>query len=130
MVKPLAESRLAVVSSAGFVPPDAQPFDTNARGGDTSFRVVTRDTEVSSLIDCQRSESYDHSGVRADPNLAFPLDRARELVEHGRVGSITSRHLSFSGSITAPGRLIRDTAPEAAALLVKDEVDVALLVPV
>jgi hypothetical protein len=34
------------------------------------------------------------------------------------------------GSITAPGRLIRDTAPEAAEWLVEDEVDVALLVPV
>jgi hypothetical protein len=34
------------------------------------------------------------------------------------------------GSITAPGRLQRDSAPRAAALLVEDAVDVALLVPV
>lgn len=34
------------------------------------------------------------------------------------------------GSITAPGRLIRRSAPEAAALLVEDEVDLALLTPV
>jgi hypothetical protein len=34
------------------------------------------------------------------------------------------------GSITAPGRLIARTAPEAAQLLVQDQVDVALLFPV
>jgi hypothetical protein len=34
------------------------------------------------------------------------------------------------GSITAPGRLAARTAPEAAELLVQDQVDIALLVPV
>ncbi len=34
------------------------------------------------------------------------------------------------GSITAPGRLMRETAPEAARWLVDDGVDVAILVPV
>ena len=34
------------------------------------------------------------------------------------------------GSITAPGRFVRDTAPEAAARMVAAGVDVALLVPV
>jgi hypothetical protein len=34
------------------------------------------------------------------------------------------------GSITAPGRLVRDAAPEIARRLVHDGVDIALLVPV
>jgi hypothetical protein len=34
------------------------------------------------------------------------------------------------GSITAPGRLIRESAVEGAKLLAKDQVDAALLVPV
>jgi hypothetical protein len=34
------------------------------------------------------------------------------------------------GSITAPGRLRKDDAPAAAALLVDDRVDIALLAPV
>jgi hypothetical protein len=34
------------------------------------------------------------------------------------------------GSITAPGRLIERTAPEAVQSLVDDHVDVAILVPV
>lgn len=68
--------------------------------------------------------------MRRDPNLAFPIDRVRELAAAGRIGEVNHRHLSLMGSITAPGRLIRDTAPEAARRIVADGVDIALLVPV
>jgi D-proline reductase (dithiol) PrdB len=128
--KPLNECRLALVSSAGFVLPNQKPFDETIRGGDVSFREISNGTDVAQLIDTHRSESFDHTGLRADPNLAFPIDRARELVHAGRIGSVNFRHLSFMGSITAPGRLVRDTAPEAARTLAHDAVDVALLVPV
>lgn len=128
--KPLAQSRLALVSSAGFVLPDQERFQANLAGGDGSFREIPADADVSVLMDAHKSKSFDHSGMDSDPNLAFPLDRARELVERGRIGSLNHRHLSFMGSITAPGRLVRDHAPEAARRLVADGVDVALLVPV
>ena len=128
--KPLAESRLALVSSAGFVLPGQERFQANLAGGDGSFREIPADAGLSTLIDSHKSQSFDHAGMDQDPNLAFPLDRARELVERGRIGSLNPRHLSFMGSITAPGRLVRDHAPEAARRLVEDGVDVALLVPV
>ena len=64
------------------------------------------------------------------PTSAFPIDRVRELAAAGRIGSVNHRHLSCMGSITAPGRLIVNTAPPAARMLVEDGVDVALLVPV
>ncbi|MFQ5743655.1 MAG: glycine/sarcosine/betaine reductase selenoprotein B family protein [Acidobacteriota bacterium] len=128
--KPLHECRLALVSSAGLVLPDQAPFDESIKGGDPSFRQIPSDVDVSTLIDTHRSESYDHSGLHRDPNLAFPIDRVRELAEEGRIGSVNGRHLSCMGSITAPGRLVRETAPEAARWLAEDGVDVALLVPV
>jgi len=128
--KPLSESRLAIVSSAGFVQRGQPPFDETVLGGDFSFREIPSDLDVSELVDFHRSKSFDHTGMAQDPNLAFPLDRVRELAESGRIGSLARAHLSFMGSITAPGRLVRDTAPAAASTLVADEVDVALLVPV
>jgi D-proline reductase (dithiol) PrdB len=127
---PLAESRLALVSTAGFVLPDQEPFQTSMAGGDGSFREIPSDTDVRTLIDTHRSESFDHEGMLRDPNLAFPIDRVRELAAAGRIGEVNRRHLSFMGSITAPGRLVRDHAPTAAQLLREDGVDVALLVPV
>jgi D-proline reductase (dithiol) PrdB len=128
--KPLADCRLALVSSAGFVAEGQAPFDDSVRGGDYSFRQIPSKIEVNTLRESHRSETFDHTGLHQDPNLGFPRDRLRELVERGRLGSINHRHLSFMGSITAPGRLTKQTAPEAAGWLVQDQVDVALLVPV
>ena len=128
--KPLAESRLALVSSAGFVLPGQERFSSTLAGGDGSFREIPADADLASAIDTHRSQSFDHTGMDRDPNLALPLDRVRELAAAGRIGEINRRHLSFMGSITAPGRLVRDHAPEAARRLAEDGVDVALLVPV
>ena len=127
--KTLKESRAAVITSAGLVGPDQEPFDDSIRGGDFSCREIPRATDLFALADTHRSDLYDHAGLRQDPNLVFPLDRLRELVQSGRIGSINHRHLSFMGSITAPGRLIKKTAPPAAHKMVEDGVDIALLVP-
>lgn len=130
LAKPLSDCRLALVSSAGFVLPGQEPFDDAARGGDSSFREIPSDSDVSGLIETHRSKSFDHAGLAQDPNLAFPIDRARELVAAGRVASLARSHLSCMGSITATGGLVRDTAPAMARVLVEDAVDIALLVPV
>lgn len=128
--KPVAESRLAIVSSAGLIEQGQEPFDPKLRGGDFTYRRISSQASVNNLIDTHRSKSYDHTGMHEDPNLVLPLDRIRELRDQGRIGSLASHHLSFMGSITAPGRLIHRTAPEAAAELARDEVDLAILIPV
>ena len=128
--KPLAEARIAVVTTGGLVTADQVPFDNSVKGGDYSYRVIPGDVQVATLRETHRSDAFDHSGVAADRNLALPLDPVRALVARGEIGSLAPRHLSFMGSVTAPGRLIKQSAPEAAALLVADEVDLVLLVPV
>ena len=128
--KPLKECRLALVSSSGFVVADQAPFDESIRGGDFSFREIPTDTDMTALIDTHRSNVFDHTGIRQDSNLAFPISRMRELVQMGRIGALNHRHLSFMGSITAPGRMVKQTAPQAADLLTGDRVDAALLIPV
>lgn len=130
MRKPLNASKIALVTTAGFVAPGQEPFDDTRRGGDVSLRVIADDVDVSSLVEWHRSESFDHSGIRADPNLAFPIDRLHELERDGVIGSTNGRHLSFMGSITAPGRLVAESAPRGAELLAADAVDAVLLVPV
>ncbi len=130
LAKPLAECRLAIVSSAGLVLPEQEPFDKSVKGGDWGFREIPSDVDPSRLVDTHRSRSFDHGPMARDRNVAFPVERVRELARDGRIGSVGRRHLSFMGSITAPGRLVAHGAPEAAEILVQDEVDVALLVPV
>lgn len=128
--KPLKDCRLVLISSAGLIMPDQEPFDKTVRGGDCSFREIPSDADVAGLIDTHRSNLFDHFGVRQDPNLTFPIDRIRELEKKGHIGSINHRHFSFMGSITAPGRLVKKTMPEVIQLLRSDAVDVALLIPV
>src|SRR5436309_11217227 len=70
--KPLSQCRLALVSSAGFIMPNLAPFDDSIKGGDPSFREIPSEADVQSLIDTHRSESFDHSGLNQDPNVAFP----------------------------------------------------------
>lgn len=127
---PLAQSKLALVTTAGLILPDQPEFDHKIKGGDTSFRVIPRDVSLERLIENHRSSSFDHQGIARDPNLGFPLERLRELVIEGRIGSLAEHHYSFMGSIVAPGRLRRQTAPRAARQMKEEGVDVALLVPV
>ncbi len=130
LAKPLASCRVALVTTGGLVAAGGEPFDDAVRGGDWSYRVIPGDVDVASLGEFHRSSSFDHAGIEADRNVALPLDRLRELALDRTIGEVAPRHLSFMGSITAPGRLVQRSAPEAAELLVRDEVDVALLVPV
>ena len=57
-----------------------------------------------------------------DPELAFPLTRLHELAADGVVGEVGPRHATCMGSITATGRLVRDTAPEIARTFTDDQV--------
>ena len=128
--KPLAAARVALVSSAGLTAPGDPPFDASVRGGDWSHRWIAAGVDLATLVENHRSRAWDHAGVAADRNLALPLDRLAELAAAGRIGAVAPRHASIMGSITAPGRLLRDTAPKLAAGLLADGVDAAALVPV
>lgn len=128
--KPLKEARLALVTTAGLRLPGQRGFDNYLKAGDATFREIPTAVETRSLIEDHKSPTFDHSGVRADPNLAFPLDRLRELVARGEVGELNHHHFSFMGSIVNPRRLINQTSVEVAELLGADGVDAVLLTPV
>ena len=130
LAKPLSESRFALVTTAGLRTPDQRDFDHSDKRGDPSFREIPNTIETSLLIESHRSYSFDHEGIRADANLAFPLDRFRELEKQGVIGELNHRHFSFMGSIVGPRRLIEGTAPQVARMLAEDRVDAVFLTPV
>ncbi len=128
--KPLSECTVALITTAGLSLPDQPPFDMTIRMGDTSFREISGDTSPQLLEMNQRSWSFDHTGVLRDRNLAFPLDRLREMCELGEIRAIAPRNYSFMGSIAGPRKLISESAPEVAKRLKADGIDVVLLTPV
>jgi D-proline reductase (dithiol) PrdB len=129
LAKPLRECKFVLITTAGLHLPEQSAFDAGVRGGDFSSREIPGDVEVQSLLIAHRSSGFDQTGARADRNLVFPLDRFRELVERRAIGALSQRHFSFMGSISAPGRLISQTAPAVAENLHEDGVDAAFLVP-
>jgi len=128
--RPIAGCRVALVTTAGLVAPGQAPFDLARRGGDTSFRVLEATIPGADLRVVHRSDAFDRQAVERDVNVADPIEPLGALAAAGVIGSVAPRHLSFMGSITAPGRLQRETAVAAADVLVADGVDIALLAPV
>jgi D-proline reductase (dithiol) PrdB len=128
--KPLAQSRIAVVTTAAFYCLGQASFDASIRGGDYSLREIPLDTQLDTLQIAHESDAFDHTGIANDKNLALPLDRLRELNDEGQIGGVASCHYSLMGSISAPARLVGITAPEIARRLAKDQVDGVLLTPV
>jgi D-proline reductase (dithiol) PrdB len=128
--KPLSECVVALITTAGLSLPDQPPFDVTMRMGDSSFREFPSDISPQLLEMHQRSWAFDQTGILRDRNLAFPLDRLREMRERGEIGDIAAHHYSFMGSIVGPAKLIKESAPQVARRLVTDGVDVALLTPV
>jgi D-proline reductase (dithiol) PrdB len=126
---PLERARVAVITSAGVHVPGDTPFE-KVKGGDFSYRWVQEEVALQDLVCTHPSGAWDRSGVETDMNMVLPLDRLRELQAEGVIGEVAPRHASFQGSIIAPMRLMRQTAPEVAQGMADDGVDVVLLTPV
>ncbi|MBS4192919.1 hypothetical protein KHA94_22645 [Bacillus sp. FJAT-49705] len=125
--KPIEESRVALITTGGIILKSQPPFDLNDSKGDCSYRVIPSDTPSSETVISHLF--YDHSDVKVDLEIMFPLATLHRLQREGKVGSIAPRHFSFQGGIHDPSPLVEKTGPEVARSLVNDQVDVAILTP-
>jgi D-proline reductase (dithiol) PrdB len=121
---PLAQRRVAIVSSAGLVVRGESPF----RGRDADYRAIPSSTLADQLLESHISINFDRTGFAEDWNVVFPLDRLNELAAEGAVGSVAATHYSFMGA-TDPVQM-EGHAREVAGQLKRDAVDAVLLSPV
>lgn len=129
IAKPLAQCRLALVTTAGVHHATHPPFDMQDAQGDPSFRELDGATiEADFRI---THDYYDHRDAERDLNIVLPLARLREFVAEGTLGSLAERHYGFMGHIDGPhiATLSEQTAPAVAALLKAAGVDLVLLTP-
>jgi D-proline reductase (dithiol) PrdB len=132
--KPLGESKVALLSTAGISMQGDEPFDMEGERkrptwGDPSFRKIRADATGDS-IDVNHLH-IDTSYIKADINVALPLDRLRELVADGRVGGIAETHYSTMGYQGADTKVLEnETAPAIAESAKREHVDLVLLAPV
>jgi D-proline reductase (dithiol) PrdB len=122
--RPLAEARVALISTAGAHLPDDPRHDGGA-DGDHTYRAIPADAAEVAL----HHGGYDTKRARLDPNVVFPLSLLRELAEDGVIGEVAPTAYSFMGYIPHTAPLLHETGPEVARALIGDAVDLALLVP-
>ena len=122
----LSRRRVAIITTAGLHVRGDRPFN-GTTGMD--YRVIPEDVASADVIMSHLSVNFDRSGFQADWNVAFPLDRLKELARDGSVGSVARFHYSFMGAIS-PVTRYEPKARELAALLKQDAVDAVLLSPV
>jgi len=122
--KPLARSRLALVTTAGLHLDGDRLFT----GGDQSFRVIPSETPPTKIRQSHASIGFDRTAAMRDLNVIFPMDRMRELVAAGELGSLGPNYYSFLGAQRPPyDTLLHQSGPEVARRLRDEGVDVVFL---
>ncbi len=125
LVKPLSECRLGLIGSGGIYAAGQVAFHYK---DDLSVRVIDTRAPTSALR--ATHFAYDLTDARDDPNVVFPIDTLHALAADRSIGAVAERAYAFMGGIYS-SRKVRDVlAPALAEHLVRDEVDVVLLVPV
>lgn len=127
--KPVADSTVALVASGGAYRRGHVAFHWN---DDTGIRMVRTDEPA---VDVRLTHfAYDLVPAREDPNIVFPVDRLRELVDEGVIGGLAPTALGCMGGIYSVRRTEQELAPaivnEVLAMRDAGQADVALLVPV
>jgi D-proline reductase (dithiol) PrdB len=125
LTKPLRILRLALVTTAGL----HLRADRTFTAGDQSYRVIPSNSSARDIIQSHNSIGFDRTAVYRDLNVTFPMDRLHELVERGMLGSITGNYYSFMGAQTNPKRILEETGPEVASLLLNQGADAVVLTP-
>jgi len=134
VTSPLAASRVALLSTAGISMKGDSSFDMEGERrrptwGDPSWRRVRSDATAA---DVEVNHLHINTEfIRRDLNVALPLDRLRELVADGVVGAMAETHYSTMGYQGSSTKVLeQETAPQIAAAMRSEEVDLALLAPV
>ena len=120
---PLRASRLALVTTAGL----HRRGDTTFVPRDQTYRVIHADTPARDIVQSHVSLGFDRGGIARDLNVVFPVDRMRELVAAGELGSLGPTFYSFMGAQYPPYAPLQEHAREVGALLRSDGVDVVFL---
>jgi D-proline reductase (dithiol) PrdB len=124
-VKALADSRLALVTTAGLHLRDDRPFEE----WESAFRAIPSDVRHADLLQSHTSIGFDRTLAVRDINVVFPIDRLRELTKSGVLSELAPTFYSFLGAQKDPARIRDETAPIVAERLRDERVDLVLLTP-
>ena len=125
LAKPIAESRLAVLSTAGGYALGQVAFHYK---DDTSIRAIPKQTARGDIRFAHLTENY-LPGPRRDPNCMLPLEHLRTLEADGSIGEVAEDVLSCMGGIYSQRRVREELIPAVVAAVETSKADAALLIP-
>ena len=121
---PLAQRRVAIVSSAALIRRGDAPFPF----GSPEVRFLPHDAPLRDLLVSHVSINFDRSGYQRDINTVYPIVRLRELEAEGIIGGLAPTHYTVMGS-TDPATM-EGSADQISGQLRQERVDAVLLSPV
>jgi hypothetical protein len=130
--KPLRESTVAMLSSAGLAMTDDRPFDQegerrNPWWGDPTFRVIPNDATEDAVRVYHLH--IDNRHTEQDLNCTLPLARLRELEQAREIGRSAPSHYSMMGYLLDPTEMLERSVPRIMRWMLDEQVDVVLLAP-
>ena len=128
--KAASEARFGLVTTGGYSVEGAhEPFSGLPDFSDAppDLHVVGLDADPSKLR--INHFGYDHRFAKEDFNANLPLDRLKEMVADGELGSVSNDSIVLMGLIPNAVPLIEETIPRIVEKFRSDSVEGALLVP-
>lgn len=122
--KPIAESTIGLFVSCGAQLADDPPLRETE---DISFRLVPRDAPYEALAISHRT--LVRKWAVDDLNVAYPIDRLRELEAEGVFRRLAHTNVSMVGSIERYTELVEQTVPAIKAVFDAQGVDLVLVLP-
>jgi len=125
MQKPLAESRLGMISTAGtYIAGQTAYFYKD----DTSIRPIASNTQTQQLRFSHLTENY-LVEARQDPATVFPTDALNRLNAEGYIGELAANFYSCMGGIYSQRRVKEELIPAVQEVVSEESIDCLLLVP-
>lgn len=128
LTRPLSESTIALVTSAGMTQSGQPPMDGANIEGDYTIRLLDIDTPISDLH--LWHTHFDVTAAEQDINVVYPIDRLKELAADGTIGRVAAPAVSFMGYFSNVFRIRDEVAPAVVDAVQQSGADAALLVPV
>jgi D-proline reductase (dithiol) PrdB len=126
--RPLDETTVALVTSAGISQPGQPPMDGPNIEGDYTIRLLDICTPTSELR--LWHTHFDLAPALEDINVVYPIDRLKELAADGTIGRVANPAVSFMGYFSNVFLIRDEVAPAVVDAVRTSGADAALLVPV
>jgi D-proline reductase (dithiol) PrdB len=132
LARPLNESTVALLSSAGLALKTDRPFDqegerANPWWGDPSYRLLPR---TATEQDVKLYHLHIHPRLAdEDLNTVLPLQPLLKLEERGEIGRSAPIHYSYMGYILQPQVLLGQSVPAMIRQMKREDVNIVVLVP-